>query len=137
MKPAFNLTPRQLHLAALLSALILAGGCATQQAAPPSSPSPTSSPRESALVAILSAQSYAATVADLAGTARGSDQIDEAAYRAVTASGMALDSAWRAAVQALLADTGDLQQRLAVMAEARRNLQLVAKQFGVEGGTEQ
>src|SRR4026209_1031740 len=91
------------HLPLVLLAC-LAWTCAATP--PPIPPSP--SPREQALIAILSAQSYRATVADAAGVARAMDQIDEASYRAVIASGTALDVAWREAVQALLADTDDL-----------------------------
>lgn len=105
----------------LLLACLVASSCAVT---PPPIP-PTPSPSEQALIDILSARSYAATVADAAGMARGRDQISEAVYRAVIASGTALDVAWRAADRALVAGTGDLQQKLDAMAEARRNLEEV------------
>lgn len=123
MKPA-NL--RTTSVRPLLVCLVLYGAIA---ACPASTPPPvvdhSPSPHEQALIDVLSAQSYAATIANLAGTARGKDEITEDAYRAITAAGMALDVAWREATQALVAGTGDLQQRLNVMAEKRRNLEAV------------
>jgi len=119
MKPA---NPRaytnRAHLPLVLLAC-LAWTCAATP--PPSPPKPTAN--EQALIDILSAQSYAATVANAAGTARAKDQINEAVYRTVIASGTALDVAWREAVQALLADADNLQEKLDVMAEKRHNLE--------------
>ena len=129
--------PANLRAAALLPLLLacLAASSCTAVTQPTTPPTP--SPREQALIDILSAQSYAAEIANLAGTAVATGTIAEDSYGAIKASGTALDVAWRDAARALMDDASNLQEKVDVMAEKKRNLEKVWKQQGPQEGDEQ